>query len=415
MRYGKIGLLLALYFAEGLPAGLQSALPILLRERKASLVVIGLVSLLALPWSLKALWAPLVDRYGWARIGRRKSWILPLHLGMAIACVIAGILIRQSESSNAPSSLIPICVAIFVMNLFAATQDIAVDGMAVDLLRPSELGLGNAVQVVGYKVGILIASGTLVWLSQWIRWSGMLFATAGLILCVFVITLFAREPSPEAAVLAKRRSFGEIFKEMMRALLLPGTGWLILYLATYKLGEYMCDSMMKPMLVDKGVQKGDIGLWIGTWGMASSIFGSLLGGVLASGNRLIRALWIVSIARLVGLVLQSSLALVPAPLTAGLVIGVTVAEHIPGGALTVCVFTLMMSRTDKAIGASHFTLLATIEVIGKYVGSLVAGPIAQGYGYVTLFTIGCSLAFAFIFLIIPLGREQTRRVTAAAH
>src|SRR5689334_5689906 len=86
----KIALLFALYFAEGLPFGFQStALPAYLREAGVSLVGIGFVGALSLPWLLKPLWAPLVDRYGSIRFGRRKTWILPMQAGLAITCALA--------------------------------------------------------------------------------------------------------------------------------------------------------------------------------------------------------------------------------------------------------------------------------------------------------------------------------------
>ena len=150
-------MLSALYFAQGLPFGFQSnALPLYLTDLGLSMTEVSLARALALPWALKALWAPLVDRYSWARLGRRKSWIIPMQLLLAAACVVAAFFPLSRET------LSPFLGCVLLMNLFAATQDIAVDGLAVDLLDERELGAGNAAQVVGYKIGILTGGGLLV-------------------------------------------------------------------------------------------------------------------------------------------------------------------------------------------------------------------------------------------------------------
>lgn len=152
----KIGLLFLLYLSQGLPFGFQvTALPVYLRSRNISLTIIGFASALALPWMLKALWAPLVDRFGIERIGRRKTWIIPLQL-----LLLGTVLFTATLSPG--KNLAGILTAVFFMNLFAASQDIAVDGRAVDILRTNELGPGNAAQVCGYKTGMLISGGLLV-------------------------------------------------------------------------------------------------------------------------------------------------------------------------------------------------------------------------------------------------------------
>jgi PAT family beta-lactamase induction signal transducer AmpG len=133
----RLGLLGSLYFAQGLPFGFfTQALPVLMRKSGHSLGQIGFSSLLALPWALKFLWAPAVDRYWDPRLGRRRSWILPLQLaGVAILTILA--------LSGGAHSLRAIIVAILLLNLVAATQDIGTDGLAVDILAERERGIAN--------------------------------------------------------------------------------------------------------------------------------------------------------------------------------------------------------------------------------------------------------------------------------
>ncbi|HXT20386.1 MAG TPA: MFS transporter, partial [Thermoanaerobaculia bacterium] len=145
----KLAILWTLYFVQGLPFGFQAtALPVYLRAAGVPLSGVGFASMLALPWSLKVFFAPLVDRYGAHRLGRRRAWILPLQLGLLGCCAAAAVVPPDR-------ALTPILALVFGMNLFAATMDVAVDGLAVDVLEPGELGQGNIAQVVGYKVGML--------------------------------------------------------------------------------------------------------------------------------------------------------------------------------------------------------------------------------------------------------------------
>ncbi|RKH01215.1 MFS transporter [Corallococcus sp. CA053C] len=399
----RLWLLCALYFVQGLPFGFQvTALPVYLRTRGVSLAALGFAGALSLPWMLKALWAPLVDRYGSERVGRRRSWILPMQAGLAVACACAAL---ASDRDSLPLLL----GLIFVMNLFAATQDIAVDGFAVDLLRPEELGLGNTAQVVGYKLGMLTGGGLLVWASSRIGWSGLFWVMSALCLAVFTVVLFVREPPhhAEQGPPAPKLDWAGLFSRIKGVLTVPGTGWLLLFIGTYKLGETMSDVLYKPFLVDAGYTPAQIGLWVGTWGTAASLLGSTCGGLLAARLPLLRAVALTGTLRLIPLAGRWVLTQVGVN-DAG-VLGVTLTEEFFGGALTTVMFAFMMSRTDRRIGATHFTLLASMEVAGKAPAGPLAGVLADpkfgNWGYANVFLLGVALSAAFLGLLVPLRRR----------
>jgi MFS transporter, PAT family, beta-lactamase induction signal transducer AmpG len=397
-RWRKLGLLSALYFVQGLPFGFQAtALPVYLRTLGISVRTISLLGVLSLPWLLKLFWAPFVDRYGSPRIGRRKSWILPLQLALALASAAAAFV-------PVPSALGLLLALVFAFNLFAATQDIAVDGWAIDRLGPNELGVGNAAQVVGYKLGMLTGGGLLVWASQYIGWSGLFLAMAGLCLLVFGVTLFAREAPPRAAA-APATTWRALLQQWAEAVRLPGTAWLLSFVATYKLGEAMSDVLYKPFLVDAGIRPEQIGLWVGTWGMLASLLGSLAGGLLASRGSLINAVGITAALRvfpLFGRVWLANAGVTPSAFAA-----VTLSEEFFGGALTTAMFAFMMSRVDRRIGASHYTLFASIEVFGKLPAGPLGGELFDGahWSYGEIFLLGALLSVAFLALV-PLQRRQ---------
>ncbi|HOP62929.1 MAG TPA: MFS transporter [Spirochaetota bacterium] len=395
-KFYSLSLLLFLYFSQGLPFGFQvTALPVYLRESGISLAIIGYSTALALPWLLKALWAPIVDSYWSSRFGRRRSWIVPLQVMMIISMLSAFYTCRMG--------IVPLFVNIFIMNLFAATQDIAVDGLAVDILREGELGLGNTAQVAGYKLGMIVSGGVLVWLSSVISWNYLFVIMGAVAALPLVLVFFLQEGDFAQEVTADRISIKKVAGIFFESVRYPAFRWLLFFVGTYKFGEILIDVMFKPFLIDSGIKSAEIGLWVGTWGMAASIAGSLAGGYLASKLHLFRALFTASVARLIPLIFITFLTLgIPSK---NYIIASTLLEHFFGGMLTTALFAFMMWNSDKRIGATHYTILASIEVLGKMPGSFFSGIIAEKTGYTFTFIAGTLLSAAVIF-ILPLYKRS---------
>jgi PAT family beta-lactamase induction signal transducer AmpG len=396
-----------LYVVEGLPFGFQAtALGVLLRDRGVSLAHIALAGLLAIPWSLKALWAPLVDRHGSARIGRRKSWILPLQTLLAGLMVAGGLL-------DPEASLTPLLCLVLAMNFVGATMDIAIDGLAVEILGPAELGLGNAAQVVGYKAGMLLGGGVLLALSAVAAWQTLFFSMAGVVTLAMGVTAWLREP-PSAVHehAAARASVAEVLRTLRATLRAPGAGALLLVIMTYKLGESLIEPIWSPFLRDHGISRELIGLYVGTFGMVASILGSLVGGVLATTVSLPRALTAGAGLRVIALAGQAFIAWQTTP-SHLLVAASTCAEHFFSGVLTTVMFALMMSRTDRRIGATHYTLLATLEVLGKAPLSLASGALAELLGVHVSFAIAVGLSLGY-FVVLASPQAQGALLASAS-
>jgi len=392
-KYSKFALfiLFLLYMSQGLPYGFQRmALPLMLRDRGVSLTDIGFLGLLSLPWMFKALWAPLVDRFYWQRLGRRKSWILPMQF------LFIGAIAMAAAASTA--SLTPLLVAVLLMNLFAATQDIAVDGFAIDVLKPHALGLGNTVQVVGYKGGMVLAGGVLLSLSAVYGWGslygGMMFVAA---LPLLFLPFFKEKPIPADTEHGPENSApSPTLKEILRKTFRMVTGrelrWAIALIMMGKLGEEMAGSLFTTYLFDNGITREQIGTWVGSYGMAASITGSALGGILLMRYRAWTILGLAIALRLGPIAMQCWMT--PEHLSPTNVIIVTVLEHVTGGMVTTAIFTYMMSLVEKRVGATEYTILCSLEVLGKSPAAWSSGFIAERFGYQALFLLGLALATA---------------------
>ncbi|MEM9692271.1 MAG: MFS transporter [Myxococcota bacterium] len=407
-RRATLGLIWCLYFVQGLPFGfLTKTVRALVYEhpeygsRSAATLVTGL----ALPWLLKLLWAPLVDRYHRPRWGRRKSWLVPTQL--LLSASLAGGAIAADRSLPA------LLLAVFVMNVFAATLDIAVDGLAVDCLAERDLGHGNAAQVVGYKLGMLAGGGFILYLTKFVSVSVSLSVAALLVAGVAVLTMrFEEPPSP-----TPHRAIRGVVAQLKSVVTLPGTAWLLLAVATYKTGEAIVDGLFTPLVLDAGFEKWQLGKWDSIYGQSSSILGSLGGGYVATRLPLLRALAATACARIVPLVGMLALGHgvdVSGDVSSIMVIAAMSAEHFFGGALTTVMFAFMMSQVDPRIGATHFTLLASVEVLGKTPTGLLSGVAADALGYTAPFAAAVILSVVYLLVLVPLRREASFTVIASA-
>lgn len=393
-------LLWLLYFVQGLPFGFQvTSIPLLLREQGASLFAVTLSSALALPWLLKPFLAPLVDTRRFSRWGARRGWILPLQ-GLLALTLLAAAAVAE------PMQLTPLMALVILMNLCAAIMDIAVDGLAIDLLRDGGgLGHGNAAQVVGYKLGMLTGGGLLLWASAKMGMALCFVGMAAMVLFTFGMMWRFVEPTPKPREAASAPLRG-VLRTLLDALRRPGAGWLILVVFTYKLGESMADRLFKLFVFDAGFDKADVGLWVDGWGMAFSIAGSLYGGWLATRRSFVSAVMVAAGLRALPIAAQWWLTTqTPTPAS---ILTITSAEHFCGGALTTTVFALMMARVDPRIGATHFTALAALEVLGKVPGGWFSGLLGDRYGYPPVFALATLLSVAFVGLLVPLARAERR-------
>ncbi|XP_039606648.1 major facilitator superfamily domain-containing protein 3 isoform X1 [Polypterus senegalus] len=383
---GKLLLLGLLYCVQGIPYGMQSSLlPIYFRTSGLSFTKISLTKILYFPWILKVIWAPLVDQFS-----TKRQWLLFTMCGMALCCLITGTLSPEYNFSA-------LAVSLLLMNLMASVQDIAVDGVAVQILQSDEVGYGNTVQVVGYKLGSVFAGGGLLTIMNLVGW-GLMFA---LLSIVYVIVILYTAVASELKTLSKIQSNRHksmkhslnpwrILQEILRV---PDTFWTIGFVLVYKLGEQGAISMFPLFLLDHGMSAGEIGLWHGMVAMVFSIIGSSLGGFLTTRYKVYSLMKIFFILRLLSLAFQTFLINVfnsNSWLMKGCAILSINIQHFFGGSITTLAFSIMMQCTKMAhvrIQATHYSFLATLEVLGKLSFSILVGWIVDWVGFFLSFII----------------------------
>lgn len=386
-------LLAALYLAQGLPYGFfTQALPVLLREQGLSLKAIGATSLLYLPWALKFLWAPLVDRHG-----TRRSWLLPLQI---VSVLVAAAL----SFVDLAGGLWVMLVALLLFNLLTATQDIATDGLAVNLLGPQERGLGNGIQVGAYRIGMILGGGLLLWVFARHGWSAMTLGMAAILAVTVLPVLGLREL---ASPLRPGRSvlWRELVAGWSARLRRPGVPAFIGLICLYKFGDSMGAAMIGPFMHDAGMSKEQIAIIKGTLGSVTALAGAGLGAVFAwrIGRR--GALLYCGLAQTASLMLYG---LAAAGIGGhGMIVAACIAEHVLGGMATVALFTLMMDASDPAHAGTDYTLLACALVLAQGAATIAAGVVADAAGYPALFVLSVlASAAGCVVLVRALDRGR---------
>ncbi|MDX9724356.1 MAG: MFS transporter [Myxococcota bacterium] len=405
----KLGLLATLYFSQGLPFGFfTQALPVLMREQGYSLQAIGLSTLLALPWALKFLWAPLIDRSTQAKASKRfhkKSWILAMQLAAAVVLCVPAV-------SAYTESIQALMIVLFTLNFIAATQDIATDGLAVDILRKRERGWGNGIQVAGYRIGMLVGGGVLLILFQELGAKATYLSMAALTVLASLplgLTPQAKlgsrtgEQGASATTPLPRSAPSSAAPHFLRR---AGAWGLLGLIVSYKVGDAFATAMLRPFLVDQGLSMADIGWLIGTVGFVAGLLGALLGGALVQRLGRRRALLAFGLLQALSVAGYALLALGTPSL--GTIYALCAAEHLAGGMATAALFTCMMDWCRPGSSATDYTVQASAVVIATGAASALAGFSAQAFGFAGHFGLATVLALLGVVLVFRRFPKEPR-------
>lgn len=396
-------LLGALYFSQGLPFGLLTrALPAIARDAGMPLQYIGLLALAAVPWALKFLWAPWVDRLGCGRPGHRQRWILGTQLWAVAMLLLMGLM--PMAALDMTLFLVLLLLLLF-LNLAVATHDIASDGLAVRLLPSSLRGVGNSLQAGGYKVGLLAGGSLLLWLTGALGWQATLALTAAVLLLLLLPVL--RFPEPAGAPADPVAGAG--WRWWLAALWCfwrqPGMGWWLLVLLVYKVGDSFGTRMIKPFLVDLGWSLAQLAA-LDLMASLAGLLAIVLGGLLLRHVSRLHAL--VLFALLQGIAFAGWAWLANAP-HGGWISVVAVLEQCADGLATVALFTVMMDRCRPLHEGSDYTLQASTVLMASGLFTLVSGFSATALGYSGHFALAATLALAAIIPVLCWGRAQGSR------
>lgn len=385
----------AMGFCSGLPLLLTgSVLQAWLKESGVDLASIGLFALVGLPYTLKFLWSPLFDRYALPALGRRRGWLVATQ-----ACLAAA-LFGLGAAHPSPDGLLAISVAALLVAFFSASQDIVVDAYRRESLADIELGLGSAMYVNGYRVGMLLAGGGGLILADWLSFAQMYQLLALVMGLGIVVTLIAREPPlPEG----RPRSLAEAVVLPFRDYFTREGAWLALaFILLYKLGDTLASAMTTPFYLDLGYSKSEIGAVVKLFGFWATLAGAMVGGMWILRIGLGSALWWFGLGQMAStfgfVVLATAEPTVPA------LAAVVAIENFTGGLGTAAFVGFMGALTDRRFTATQYALLSSLMGVPRVLASAPTGMLAQALGWPVFFAACALIAIPGLLLLRAVRR-----------
>jgi len=384
-REPRVIAILLLGFSSGVPLALTAGtLAIWMAEVGVDLTTIGLFAVVATPYSLKFLWAPIVDRMPlpWLtrRLGRRRSWLLLTQVGLIGAIFILG----GSDPVAAPFMT---AFAALLVAFASASQDIVVDAFRIESLGEEQLGAGAAMYVFGYRLAMLVSGAGALFAASHVSWAETYTLMAALILVGVVTTLVSREPvrrleaSATAAVGLGRRTLDRmgIDSARMRAAtdwvvdavinpfaeFMTRRGWIVilLFVVFFKFGDTLAGAMTNPFLVKIGFSKIEIAEIAKVFGFGATMAGLFLGGALINGAGIVRSLWVTGILQLVSNLMFAVQAAAGANLS---MLAFTIGfENLASGMGTAAFIAYLSSLCNISYTATQYALLTSFMAVAR--------------------------------------------------
>ncbi len=366
-------------FACGLPLLLtKGVLQAWMKKEGIDLSLIGLTNLLAIPYSIKFLWAPFLDRYTISFFGRRRGWLLIAQTALMLSILGMGL----SNPGNSPLMLV---TAALMVTFFSASQDIVVDAYRREDLADEELGMGSALYVLGYRTGMLLSSGGGLIMADYMSFNMVYIIIAAGMLPAVVTTLLTPEPyvveSPKTLKEALIDPLSEYFRRREAF-------WMLAFILLYKIGDIMASNITTPFYMEIGFSLTEIGAITKLLGFWAVIGGASLGGVIMLRLGINRSLWIFGFLQAISTAGFAVLARIGHSIPAlSAVIGF---ENISAGMGTAAFMAFMASITNKKFTATQYALLTSFMAFGRDVLSAPTGFLAKRLGWENFF-IACVL------------------------
>jgi len=368
-------------FSSGLPLYvLYQLVPAWLRTEGVDLATIGAFALVSTPYTLKFLWAPLLDRISPFGMGRRRGWSLLTQLALLFS-LAAFSMLSPERSVGAVGAL---CL---VVSVFSATQDIALDAYRRELLPDIELGLGNSLAVNAYRVASLVPGSLALILADHLSWSMVHLVVAGFMGVGLITTVLMPEPE---VVPAPALSWSQTITEPLRTFFQQrGTGpalMVLLFMLLYKLGDSTATALATPFYLDVGFTMTQVGTVAKVASLWASVVGGTVGGLVMVWIGINRALWLFGVVQMVSILGFAWLS-VSGPEVAVLFCAVSF-EYLGVGLGTAAFVAFIARNTDPRYTAFQFAMLTALTSVPRTVAGATTGLVVEAVGY-TPFFLGC--------------------------
>lgn len=383
-------------FSSGLPLFiLLSLLQAWLSKSGLDVKSLGLFALVMFPYTWKFLWSPLMDRFHFGRLGRRRSWML-----LTQACLFTAI--GGMGMLNPHTQVTTIAFMAALVAFLSASQDIVIDAYRREILPDSEQGLGAAINVNAYKVAGMVPGALSLFLADHMSWQAVFWITAGFMLPGLICTLMIKEPTV----------YGAPPKNLREAVLLPfqefiardgwrSALWILAFIFLYKLGDSMATALATRFYIDLGFSLTQIGVISKTTSLWASLVGGLVGGIWMVQIGINRALWIFGVVQAVTILGFAWLAQVGSdPLVLSIVIG---GEAFGVGLGTAAFVAYIARTTDPRYTATQYALFTSLAAVPRTFVNSSVGYIVAETGWFHFFILCFVLALPGMLILFKVA------------
>jgi len=381
--------------SSGFPNQLtESALQAWLKDAGASNTTIGLFSYVALPYLLKFLWAPFIDRYPIPLLDRRRGWLLVMQVALALAIMLLA-------TQDPRVSLVPIGACALAIVFCSATQDIAIDAWRTDVSLPSERGLAAAASNLGYRAAAWIAAAFALIVADHFGWRRAFLILGGVMLLFCIATWRAPAPHYEhAPPRTLRESVVSPLKELFGV---PSAAALILVVLLFKIGDAFSLKLFTPFMMDVGFTKTQIALVVKAVFTSSVILGSIVGGLLMVRLGLLRSMLTFGVLQACANLLYCVLAL--AGKSYPIMIAAVATEQFSAAMGNIALIALIMSLCDLRFSAFQYAMLSALALVPRYSLGYPAGWVADHGGWYVYYVVAFALAMPGLGMVWLMRRQ----------
>lgn len=389
----RMAAILFLSFASGLPFNLTNfTLQAWLASAGLGITTIGLFSLAALPYNVKFLWAPFLDRYPPPFLGRRRGWILIFQACLTVCIAVMGF------SSPAKEPYVLAAIAVFLAFL-SASQDVVIDAYRVDTIPASERALAAAAAAFGYRTAAMLAGAALVYIAASLGWRLAFLCVAGLMATTMLATF--RAPEPEVPGHAPRTLADAVWHPLQALLNQKGIWGFLALVLLYKVGDALALSLYSTfMLRGVGFSLHELSV-AGKVNMTiSTMIGVALGGWVYMRWGTFRSLLVFGIGQALTNLLYMWLAL--AGKKVWLLVLATSLDTMIGGMGQAAFVAFLVSLCTSDFSATQYALLSALAVLPRNVTGAIAGALVPAIGWPRFFMVTCLCAVPGLILLVAL-------------
>ena len=393
----KMLLLFGLGAASGFPNQItESAVQAWLKDAHISNAQIGVFTYVSIPYLLKPLWAPLLDRYSLPGLGRRRGWIMAAQV---LLCATMALLAFQDPSV----SLFAFTACAATIVFLSATQDIVIDAYRADVASPEERGPAATASTIGYRAASYVAAAVALVLADPLGWRAAMLVVAALMGGLLLVTLRAPEPERRGP---PPSSFAESVIAPLQVLLArPGVRGLLLVVLIFKLGDAFSLKLFTPFMMDVGFSKQEIGVVIKVLWVGASVAGSVIGGIWMIRLGLLGAMLTFGVMQALSNLAYFALAVIGK--NHAVMYAAVIIEHLTHAMGNIAVVALMMSLCDARFSAFQYALMTVLSALPRYGLGGPAGWVAQNWGWPNYYVVSFVLGMPGLMLVWLL-RERIR-------